>query len=319
MVFGQYSLSSVKKAIQDPTLLLREIRRVYQQSALHINSKMIYTINKTNSVDYMEMDWDNMIILDAARYDMFSECDYPEGDLSPIHSSGSESWEFMQTQFVGRQLHDTVYITANPHAYKIPDGTFHTIVNLLDEGWDQETQTVLPETIIKSTLSALEKYPNKRIISHWMQPHFPFIGTTGREIDHKGIEYNLSNDEKSGFENPWTRLNLGDSSNKKNVIKAYRENHEIAIEDVKQLVEKMDGKTVITADHGNLIGEWLFPIPTPQYGHPRGLHKSELITVPWLEIKSETRRSITEGEGEEKSTIEDDIIKDRLSAMGYVK
>jgi len=42
----------------------------------------------------------------------------------------------------------------------------------------------------------------------------------------------------------------------------------------------MLGKSVITSDHMNLLGERLFPVPTKGYVHPIGLHKPELLKVP---------------------------------------
>ena len=56
------------------------------------------------------------------------------------------------------------------------------------------------------------------------------------------------------------------------------------------LIESLDGKTVVTSDHGNLFGRRLWPIPLQKYGHPPGLRFPELIEVPWHETPFENRR-----------------------------
>jgi hypothetical protein len=43
----------------------------------------------------MEEDWDNLIILDACRYDYFKRQHDFEGSVDRIVSPGKMSWEFM--------------------------------------------------------------------------------------------------------------------------------------------------------------------------------------------------------------------------------
>jgi hypothetical protein len=77
---------------------------------------------------------------------------------------------------------------------------------------------------------------------------------------------------------------------------------------------------VITADHGNLVGERLGPIPTRRkYGHPYGVHTEELVVVPWFVVEGETRREMradspVESDGE---SVSDEELEDRLEALGY--
>jgi len=88
----------------------------------------------------------------------------------------------MEATYHRRTLHDTVYVTANPYAAWIPDRTFHAVVNLLASEWDAEVGIVYPEAVVRRAFEAHETYPNKRLIIHFMQPHFPFLGNTGTEI-----------------------------------------------------------------------------------------------------------------------------------------
>jgi hypothetical protein len=61
---------------------------------------------------------------------------------------------------------------------------------------------------------------------------------------------------------------------------AYKENLRHVLKNVEDLLEIINGKTVITSDHGNLIGDRLSPIPVRGYGHPSGLRAPELVKDP---------------------------------------
>lgn len=291
--------------------------RRQRNRAVRINSAFYRTINRGARVDVMSEDWDNLIILDACRFDML-EGRVPFGDtVSSRLSAGSESWEFMQASFEGRNLHDTVYVTANPHTSKLPTDTFHAVINLLDRHWDDEFHTVLPETVVEQTEKAFDKYPGKRLIVHFMQPHFPFIGEMGRTLDYKGIETSLNGENRDERPHPWFALMHNNADDREQIIEAYMENLDVVLPHVEQLLDSLSGKTIVTADHGNLLGEWTFPIPVRAYGHPRGLHKRELIEVPWVEVESAERRSITTEPPVTHEEIDQDILEERLADLGY--
>lgn len=320
MSLSKYSLDEIKRGIRDPPLILQEMWWLYRRVAHAACTRWTKYQYSEEGIDFIDQDWDNLIILDATRFDIFSNCDLPEGELSPVRSTGSESWEFMRTQFVGRELHDTVYITANPHAPKIPDGTFYKVINLLDDHWDEEMQTVLPEVMLEQTLKVAQEYPQKRLISHWMQPHFPFIGPTGRQLEQSGLVRHLREDKQGEKMQAWGYLNRLWAPDPSDYITAYEENHEIAVEYASEAAEQLAGKSVITADHANLLGERLFPLPVREYGHPRDIRIPELIMVPWLEVENEDdeRRTIRTESPKATEEIATDIVSDRLSAMGYL-
>ncbi|WP_435156852.1 hypothetical protein [Haladaptatus sp. DFWS20] len=308
----QYSLEDVKRVLREPKLLRREIVRLQKDIALKFNAYCSQLVNRKPRMDVMEEDWDNLIILDACRYDMYiQQANFGDRVTSKL-SPGSESWEFMQESFVGRECQDTVYVTANPHAFKLPDETFHAIVNLLSDDWNEKHRTVLPETMVQRTLEVLDQYPDKRIISHFMQPHFPFIGEKGKEVEHMGIET-----DQGGKPHPWNALLYGMNVDRRQILDAYAENLSVVLPHVFELVQGLNGKTVITADHGNLVGERTFPIPIRAYGHPRNLHKRELIQVPWVVNEATERRIVKSDSPIEYETLEEEVIKDRLSDLGY--
>lgn len=264
-------------------------------------------------------EWDNLLILDACRFDVFEKESSMDGELSVAISQGTSSWEFMLNNFVGNEYHDTVYVTANPYASRLEDDVFYRVYPLFQTHWDENLRTVPPDTVANQARQALAEHPNKRLIVHFMQPHAPYIGKLRKKIPHRGNTRAADRMERAPDDTRdiWTNLKYGlEDVDVETVRNAYIENLQIVLEEIEELVLDIDGKTVITADHGELFGERLFPIPVSGYGHPEGIHVSKLKKVPWLEIETGSRREITEGEPERFST-DEEIVENRLLALGY--
>lgn len=98
---------------------------------------------------------------------------------------------------------------------------------------------------------------------------------------------------------------------------AYRETLEIALPHVKQLVENLTGKTIVSSDHGELLGERYPLLPFRNYGHPVGIYVPELIEVPWFECDWDTRREIVKEEPIQFAEQMNDELEQHLEAMGY--
>lgn len=265
--------------------------------------------------DFIKQDWDNLFILDGCRYDLFdSVCDL-NGRFEMRRSLASDSRGFVRENFSGRSLHDTVYVSGNPYSASISSGTFHYMENLLETDWDERLGTVPPETVVKATRDVLEEFPSKRVIAHFMQPHYPFIGKKGRTMETGRIEPNRGG---ANFGHTvWQRLQYGLTElTRDEVWEAYAENLEVVLHRVGEFVDEIDGKTVITADHGNLVGDRLFPIPVQGYGHPPDLFVDALIEVPWFVVAGD-RRDIEAEEPVRSDRPDEDRVDDRLEALGY--
>lgn len=306
-MFERYNIKNLRRVLRNP-------RNLYLEFLL-LNGWFYRRTAPSDRLDVVSRDWDNLLILDACRYDTFARIADLPGTLECAVSPGAESWEFLKESFVGRSLHDTVYITANPHAYKIPDGTFHKQVNLLDNAWDEDLRTVTPDQVVESTLDIHEQYPNKRLVIHFMQPHYPFIGPGSTE-SYGGIQMHLSEREQSGYPSPWTTLLGPLSGGVEAMISAYEENLRVALPHVRRLIETLNGQSVVTADHGNLLGEWTFPIPVRGYGHPKRVHHPKLLEVPWNVIEG-NRRDISVEPPEGRDGIDNETITNRLQDLGY--
>jgi hypothetical protein len=178
---------------------------------------------------------------------------------------------------------------------------------------------VHPETVVEAAVDAHERFPNKRLIVHFMQPHFPFIGETGRQISAKG--WSTGRDSVVSGETVWQQLRgEGDSPtpNLDLVWTAYRENLDIVLSHVQRLLTAIDGKTVLSSDHGNMVGERLHPIPSRRkYGHYYAVYSPELLKVPWHVIESEERRKVVSEAPIDQEQQTDTVIEERLDALGY--
>lgn len=317
----KYTVENLRRAVENPRVFLGEAERKVNK----LNRAYHRVVRSNSGLYVMDESWENLIILDGCRYDLFEEMHDLEGTLRRVESRGSNSEEFITQNFAGGTYHDTVYVSANPFTERlIEDGVFHDVVNVFDLSWDADLRTVRPESVVEHTLRAYERYPDKRIISHFMQPHYPFIGKLGREIDHRGLSGEVADGEgrAQSVDLPiWTmlRYRLSDAS-VEDVWAAYAENLRLAMPHVAELLDELDGKSVVTADHGNLFGERLSPIPIRAYGHPPAFRTPELVTVPWFVPTFEARRSIQSDPPREATTdrSDDAVIDRRLRDLGYV-
>lgn len=272
----------------------------------------IFRLRHSEATHVMSEDWDTLIILDACRFDMFAERVPFAGQLETRISLGSTSEEFLRQNFAESQHHDTVYVNANVYFPKVglnQDGTFHAVVDLLDD-WDDDLEIAHPETVTEAAKQAHKQYPDKRVIVHYMQPHIPFIGEQGRNIINR-----------IGNRNAWVPFRNGESPiTIQRLWDGYNENLDLVFEYVDNLLSEIDGKIVLSADHGNMVGERQYPVPTKRmFGHPWGVYTPELVKVPWF-IINDGRRTISSDRPDknlEDESYSNDFIKQRLKSLGY--
>jgi hypothetical protein len=123
-----YSLRQLRIALSRPKLFPRELNESY----FSLSYGREY--NRAG-VDISDEDWDNLILLDACRYDAFeTACAGHDalGDLERRISMRAATREFLRGNVRGRELHDTVYVTASPHYYINDDnrGEFHYVIHV---------------------------------------------------------------------------------------------------------------------------------------------------------------------------------------------
>lgn len=259
-------------------------------------------------------EWDNLIILDACRYDTFKEVieelNINYGKLEKHISLGSDTTEFLQKNFNRGEYDDIVYVTANPFVSIILEGKVYKIVPVWELGWHQELKTVPPENVVYYALRAYLKYArmNKRLIIHFIQPHYPYVSYPYK-LMQKALE-DLKSEAKEGssrsdfslplrfrravkafLERKIYHARFYIEIDKEAHMKAYKDNLRYVLPYAFYLAKLLPGKNVITADHGEAFGEKLHPlISIAVFGHLPEIHIPTLVQVPWYIIENKVSK-----------------------------
>lgn len=221
-----------------------------------------------------DFEWDNLVILDACRLDLYQQV---TGNDDFRITGGSHSADFVKYNFSQGDYDDVVVVTANPHYMedlfieetgRKPSEVFHEVFHTYENRWDDEKGTVMPGDLCKDVRTASKLFPEKRILVHFMQPHIPFLSL---DLETKGFSHLLDDSEAYDF---WD-LAWKEKFSKEEIFEHYSQNLELVLDEVEGLSEVLSGRTVITSDHGNLVGE------SGLYGHPRNSRYEHLRKVPF--------------------------------------
>jgi uncharacterized cupin superfamily protein len=227
-------------------------------------------------------DWKYLIVLDACRYDAFEQCCTIDGTLSKANSCAGSTREWAVNNFAEGDWSDVIYVSAAgwlsmPEIWRddmgrdgVDDHPFHHVEDVWDygdeEGWGK--RAVRPERVREAATRLIANHPERRAIIHFLQPHTPLMG-----------EKSLSRKEFDGEGSVYEAMRRGQVS-KETVWEAYLSNLEYALGELQELLKVLDGKVVVTADHGECFGEYnLFEHPSPLV--------PPAFEVPWLELSKE--------------------------------
>ena len=266
-------------------------------SALYKN---LYTYMLENEIgegiEVMYEHWYNLIILDAYRSDYFRKYSQLEGELTEVVSKGDFSPEFISKNFRG-EFWDTVVVTANVFYHISPfinDDTFFKMV------FPERNEKSKHRLVTEAAAEENKNYPNKRLIVHYMSPHDPFEGALADNL----------------VEPPWQgmyQMFRCGKINKKILRNSYIETiREIELE-VQKLLPELEGKTVITSDHGENLAEKQHGLTLLGHGHP----SKECRMVPWLEIDHNERKILRADEPKPNKKLNEIELIKRLEYFGY--
>lgn len=290
------------------------------------------------------------MVLDACRYDYFKKLyvSYLNGTLEKRISSASSTTEWITKEFPNRYS-DIVYVSANGFVTSTYvklvnyDGSkhFYQVVDAWKDGWNEELGTVPPENVTTIALRALSQFKGKRFIIHYVQPHYPYIILRQLRIrersrrNHKFSHFVWKAALKVfgyPFGNTLTNLFGIDGTDEAAVAKrigleafriVYEKNLALVLESVAELVEHLQGKVIVSADHGELLGEY------GKFAHWPNLDYPELHEIPWfvvsdshIRVSRPTTTIARDTESKEKvpahSQEDEELIQKRLEALGYV-
>ena len=239
-------------------------------------SRSYHRYGRSLSADpVFDADWDLLVVLDACRADLWAEVVDPDSAL-PVGttrvSPGGTSTEWLEATFgeaPPERLSSTGYVTANPYSADHVDGAaLGHIREVWRDAWDDDLGTVRPRAVTDAAIRAGRERDLDRLVVHYMQPHFPSIV----DDNDDGVELDAFGDVPLSV---WEDLRFGRRS-RAEVWRAYRANLRAVLPEVELLLSNVDAdRAVITADHGNAVGE------RGLYGHAAGLALRPLREVPW--------------------------------------
>lgn len=259
-------------------------------------------------------EWGTLVVLDACRFDSFRDRHgrhLGQGRLERVASPAFEA-EGAPTSVWYREVFDepmadVVHVSAHPrvNSRTAVEGfagadRFDAVIDVWESAWDDEYGTVFPGDLTDAAIAAFEDRSDARFVVHFMQPHTPYIPlgpprvskqrTPGsRETRTRWLRGKLVDAGRRflGDETAvrlMARLGLPPLSPLDDALRragpdgvreAYRENLDLALAEVARLLDAAPGRTVVTADHGELLGEG------GRWGHATGA-RPELVEVPWF-------------------------------------
>jgi hypothetical protein len=263
-----------------------------------------------------DREWDVLVVLDGCRADLLSsvapDVDFL-GDVETVRSVGSSSSEWLENTFGDQQATgETVLVTGNTWTDRyLTAADFAALDEVWKYAWDETLGTVPADAITERAIAHARERDPAWLVVHYMQPHHPFVPDP-LDVDD-GMRRSGS---ESSHTNPWIALRRGEVSLDR-VWQAYEANLRYVLESVGTLCENVDGTVGITADHGNLFGEWGL------YGHPMHTPVPALLAVPWAETTAADRGTHTPTlEPPEPLPVSrvhgEETDRDRLAALGYL-
>lgn len=249
-----------------------------------------------------DSEWDLLIILDACRFDTLrriSDSCVVRKAVSPASSTPG----FLTLARGSNVFAGATYVSANPQVTDHPPTDESNVVDVSETAWSDSLGTVPPKPVYERSKESVRQ--GQRVVAHTLQPHYPHIC----EIDgdtcpvpnglHPKQHEALTPDTKfqATLASGNIDLDVAKQSYRASLRYAWRQASDVA----KTLAR--DGYTVvITADHGELFGEWGF------VEHPVGVRIRELVTVPWVRFDPDIYPEDRDG---------DASVERRLEALGY--
>ena len=254
--------------------------------------------------------WKLLLILDACRSDTFIEA---AGDgravLSPANCT--DKWIKATTPTL-EKCGITRYYTANPLVGKHINGKMGegTAIPLWFSLWSRLTDMDIPGVnpwavngwVLNDVIHENVEWP---IVVHYLQPHFPAVGTPPFAIGQWGGKW-------TDLHMATRRLPRPERLHKKGLLdidymrESYNGNVRLAVRAAKHLVKMLNVDTIITSDHGELLGEVNEDGKT-LFGHAVHEKSPILLSVPWMYCPRK----------EARSTDESRELREKLTVLGY--
>ena len=180
----------------------------------------------------------------------------------------------------------------------------------------------MPANEVTNTALAYSAQSDRtRLVAHYAQPHAPYVGDTMiLPWDSEEIEHDLQELLEKDIDRPsrriYNRIKSGELPESE-LWQAYRDNLEYVLNEVVRLIRRVSCPVVVTADHGEHLGE-----------DGKYLHEEEsclIRQVPWLIVSDSEIGTVPVEEeyqrmelANDSQTQSSDEVKERLTDLGYI-
>lgn len=305
-------------------------------SAFYAYDDLFLSLTSRHSLgmNVFEKEWDVLVVLDACRTDALREVapEYPVlDDIGSIWSVGSTSGEWYAKTFVDDYrdiLAETALISSNPYAESIlvngerpprhprpfdfanwrtvadTDLAYLELTRQHNRPFDDVSDlapystTVQDPSYVTDRAIVASREDFKRVVVHYFQPHRPFIHNLVKNNARMTVledkPYDVGRSGEATVDDIWP---------------LYLDNLRLVLDSVEKLLENVDGTVALTADHGELFGEF------GQYGHFQSIPHPKLKKVPWVEMTGTDTK--TRQPDRDFSTNEEHDVEEQLADLGY--
>jgi len=309
-----------------PARLFRPAYLLYEATALTVTSRFPIGTN------VFEREWDALLILDTCRVDAMREVADEYDFINTIESMtsvGSSSFEWMNNTFRTKykpQIRGTAYLSQNgftnqtfgkggttgkasipfePSQFDVVDlDDFAYIEHLWRAEFEDSSEwTVSGEAVSRTspryaTERAIEidrdRNPD-RLMVHYMYPHDPYV------LSDEKLQPRFDTALKSG------------EATREEVWEAYLDHLRFVLDQIEVLLKNLDRENVvITADHGEAFGEYMF------YRHPPTCPIPTVKKVPWVETTGTDEQTVEPTAPPPSDSDQDATAEKRLQQLGYL-
>jgi len=219
-----------------------------------------------------------VIILDACRYDKFmkvkQELDI-QGETIPVWSPAHQTADWYKYYWSKKQDKNRILVSGTPvpWRHKWVGDLIKNFGKAIPVWKDVEHYNKLDMVSVDYTMHVANKQKtvnqDKTLLIHHLPPHLPMYGDRG----HKWTLNEVGEDKINIYIHA---VNYGKHNGWKTIQEYYNESIEKALKEILKHEWINDYHTVITADHGEFIGEG------NQYGHSGyNPNAEQLRVVPW--------------------------------------
>lgn len=230
-----------------------------------------------------DVNWDNLIFLDACRFDFFRELININGKLQAVESEGGHTYVNLKRLFNGHYENITIFSN-------------HPIINSFGYTPNEFLPRInsnLYDSSVENKWVATNHFDDDKIYD------IGFDEDITRNLDWGGQDklnnsmINFLSKDKLGEKNLFWLMNphnpLVDGSNK---IDSYINTLELTLKDLdEEILPLLSGKTIITSDHGEcFMPPEIFDIKknSDYLFHEHGFDFPSIRIVPWFEVNKKT-------------------------------